>query len=73
MISKSPNFERSKPLQLFIVVVVVVASTQFFFSRDKIPSAQNQCDQIGQFLKVLGTKFAYKSIPKRMVTFWAVL
>ena len=72
MISKSPNFERSEPLQLFIVVVVV-ASTQLFFSRDKKSGAQNQCDQIGQFLKVLGTKFAYISSPKRMVTFWAVL
>ena len=28
-----------------------------------------QCDQIGWFLKVLGNKFAYKSNPKRLLTF----
>ena len=32
-----------------------------------------QCDQIGQFLKVHGNKFAYKSSPKTLVTFWAFL
>ena len=29
--------------------------------------AQQQCDQIGRFLKVLVNKFAYKSIPKILV------
>ena len=29
----------------------------------------NQCDQIGRFLKVLGNKFALKSIPKRLLSF----
>ena len=31
--------------------------------------SDEQCDQIGRFLKVLGNKFAYKSSPKRMLTF----
>ena len=30
-------------------------------------------DQIGQFLKVLGNKFACKSSPKTLETFWAIL
>ena len=34
---------------------------------------QIQYDQIGQFLKVLGNEFAYKCIPKTLVTFWAIL
>ena len=29
----------------------------------------HQCDQIGQFLKVLGNKCTYKSSPKRLLTF----
>ena len=29
----------------------------------------NQCDQIGQFFKVLGNKFTLKSSPKRLLTF----
>ena len=28
-----------------------------------------QCDQIGQFLKVLDNNFDYKSSPKRLLTF----
>ena len=30
------------------------------------------CDQIGRFLKVLESKFAYKNSPKRLVTFGAI-
>ena len=29
----------------------------------------DQCDQIGRILKVLGTKFAYKSSPKKNGSF----
>ena len=32
-----------------------------------------QCDQIGRFMKVLGNRFACKSSPTSMVTFWAIL
>ena len=31
-----------------------------------------QCDQIGRFLKVLGTKLYFKSSPKTCVTFWGI-
>ena len=42
---------------------------------ESIPSivpTYSQCDQIGQFFKVLGNNFAYKSSQKRLVTFWAI-
>ena len=35
----------------------------------KAVEGDEQCDQIGRFLKVFGNKFAYKSIPKRLLTF----
>ena len=34
--------------------------------------AQNQCDQIGRFLQVLGNKLYYKRSPNILVTFWAI-
>ena len=36
-------------------------------------SAPSQCDQKGQFLKVICNYFACKSIPKTLVTFGAIL
>ena len=33
----------------------------------------DQCDQIGQFFKVLVNNFAWKSSPKTLESFWAVL
>ena len=35
--------------------------------------AREQCYQIGRFLKVFGNKLAYKSIPKRLESFRAIL
>ena len=40
--------------------------------RSMLRPAQNQCDQIGRFLQVLGNKLYYKRSPNILVTFWAI-
>ena len=32
----------------------------------------DQCDQIGQFLQVLGNKLSHKSSPNILVIFWTI-
>ena len=45
---------------------------QRFFELARVHKRDEQCDQIGRSLQVLGNKLSHKSCPKNLVTFWAI-